>query len=90
MEKIFIRKVFIISFGHLCEVELAYRKKFSFKLTLTCQQSDIVLKQFATGMVETGGRLTPAINCLPESAPLALFCSPVSLILAINLSPVIC
>ncbi len=37
-----IRKVFVISFGHLWVVELSYRYIFSFKFILSCQQSDIV------------------------------------------------
>ncbi len=37
-----IIKVFIILFGHLWEVELAYRYIFAFKFTLRSQQPDIV------------------------------------------------
>jgi hypothetical protein len=33
-----IRKIFIISFGHLWEVEMAYRKILFFKFILSCQQ----------------------------------------------------
>jgi hypothetical protein len=35
-----IRKMFVISFGHLWVVELAYRQIFFFKFILSCQQFD--------------------------------------------------
>jgi hypothetical protein len=57
-------KVFIISFRNLWVVELAYRKFFSFKFTLHCQQSDIVsFPLIATGAVDSGGDLTCEYLC---------------------------
>jgi hypothetical protein len=60
-----IRKVFIISFGHLWVVvlELAYRYIFSFKFTLSCQQSDIV------PIIDTGGNLPPVLLTLVKNLP---------------------
>jgi hypothetical protein len=39
-KKFAIRKIFVISFGHLWVVELAYRQIFFFKFILSCQQFD--------------------------------------------------
>jgi hypothetical protein len=39
-KKFAIRKFFVISFGHLWVVELAYRQIFFFKFILSCQQFD--------------------------------------------------
>jgi hypothetical protein len=68
-----VRNVFIISFVHLWVTELAYRYIFSFKFTLSCQQSDIV----------------PIVPNLPPVSliPLANL-PPVSLTLLTNLPPV--
>ncbi len=71
MEKSSIRKVLIILFGHLWEVELTYRYIFAFKFTLRSQHPDIVpiiwrrcgwyWWQIATCVIDTGGKLSAGI-----------------------------
>ncbi len=67
MEKIINRKSFNYFLLHLWVVELTYNYVFSFKFTLSCQQSDIAPLfatcvndtggQFAAGVVDTGGNI---------------------------------
>jgi hypothetical protein len=71
-----IRKVFIISFGHLWVVKLAYN---SFKFTFSCQQSDIVPivnntgGKFAARVVDTGGNLPPvSLTTVANLPPVSL------------------
>ncbi len=51
-KKYSIRKVLIILFGHLWSGELTYRKVFSFKFTLRCQQSDEMTLMLFSGRGE--------------------------------------
>jgi hypothetical protein len=66
MEKILIRKVFIISFGRVSLVELANGYIFSFKFILSCQQSDIFPIGVAAGIVDSGGKFATGINNTSE------------------------
>ncbi len=58
------RKVLIILYGLLWEVELTYRYIFAFKFTLRSQQPDIVLIICHIGVIDTGRKFAAGIVSL--------------------------
>jgi hypothetical protein len=80
MEKISIRKILIILFGHLWVVEETHIKIFAFKFNFRCQQPDIVpiiclwsqQDQRQTGVVDTGGKSTTQGELVANLLPVSL------------------